>query len=312
MITITDLSNAWAAIVPQAGQTIGRRADDSHPLDFFISYDENHNMQMMLVSDHLPSVPASSVQIAVRANPRHDGKYALCFSLSDDSLKEQFVSLCWDMMDCTYHITSRASGVKKAIKRFCMWQKLFAEPKNKKLSDDEVKGLIGELCVLKQIALPSYPEHTALSGWIGPLGSDRDFEMAEKWLEVKAVSLSKDTVSISSLDQLDIDSDGELCIVRIERASPDAIGSFSLNTLVKEIREGLEDWDSGTIFDSRIASAKYNPSDPRSDDTYMLHEIEIYGVDQDFPRIRRSQMPVGIANAKYELSITGIQNWRKT
>lgn len=311
MITITDLSNAWAAIVPQVGQNIGRRADDSHPLDFFISYDENHNMQMILASDCLPIVPASSIQIAVRANPRHDGKYALCFSLSDESLKEQFVSLCWDMMDCTYNISNKANGVKKAIKRFCMWQKLFAEPKNKKMSDDEVKGLIGELCVLKQIVLPNYSEYIALSGWIGPLGADRDFEMSETWCEVKTVSLSKDTVSISSLDQLDINTDGELCIVRIEKSSPDTTGSFSLNMLIKEIRADLEDWDSCAIFDARIAAAKYSSSDPRSDDVYMLHQIEIYKIDQDFPRIRRSQLPIGIVNAKYELSIPGIQNWRK-
>lgn len=311
MISITDLSAAWEAIVPQSGQNVGRRADESHPLDFFITYDESHNMQMMLISDHLPSVPASSKQISVRANPRHDGKYALCFSLADKSLREQFVSLCWDIMDCTYDIPNKRSGVKRAINRFCMWQKLFAEAKDKRLSDAEIKGLIGELCVLKQVVLLKHLPRVALAGWVGPLGADRDFEMPFTWYEVKAVSLSKDIVSISSLDQLDTDVEGDLLIARIEKVSPNTPGSFSLNSLVDEIKDSLDNWDSRTIFDSRIATTKYDRSDPRAEEAYVLHRIESYKVDNDFPRIRRSKIPVGVSNATYDLSIPGMQNWRQ-
>ena len=48
MISMSELSDAWKEIIPQAGQSVGRRADKNHPLDFFITYDENQNMQMML------------------------------------------------------------------------------------------------------------------------------------------------------------------------------------------------------------------------------------------------------------------------
>ena len=165
MISMSELSDAWKEIIPQAGQSVGRRADKNHPLDFFITYDENRNMQMMLISEFLPTIPPSSQQISVRANFRHDGKYAVCFSLTDNSLQEQFVSLCWDIMHCTISTHSKASGVKAAVKRFCMWQKLFAEEKNKKLSDAEVKGLLGELCALRNVILMRYSPQTAVAGW---------------------------------------------------------------------------------------------------------------------------------------------------
>ena len=149
MISIIELNSAWDAINPQFGHTIGRRADTSHPMDFFVAYDENSNMQIILLADHLPSLPASSQQIWVRANHRKDGRYALCFSLIDSTLREQFVSLCWDIMNCTYAALSQRQGVKTAIRRFCMWQRLFAESNGQRLSDAEIKGLIGELCALK-------------------------------------------------------------------------------------------------------------------------------------------------------------------
>lgn len=34
MISMSELSDAWKEIIPQAGQSVGRRADKNHPLDF--------------------------------------------------------------------------------------------------------------------------------------------------------------------------------------------------------------------------------------------------------------------------------------
>ncbi|EGJ47648.2 hypothetical protein HMPREF0866_00594 [Ruminococcaceae bacterium D16] len=311
MITMSELSDAWKAIIPHNGQSVGRRADENHPLDFFITYDENCNMQMMLISEFLPSIPPSSQQISVRANSRHDGKYALCFSLIDSSLGEQFISLCWDIMHCTVSAHNKTFGVKAAVKRFCMWQKLFAEEKNKKLSDAEVKGLIGELCALKNVILTRYSSQTAVAGWIGPIGADRDFEFSDIWYEAKAVTLSKDSVTISSADQLDINTEGVLLVLRIEKASPNSPGCFTLNSLADEIRNSIQDSEARIIFESRLSSSKYDPADPQADEPYFLHQIEHYRVDDDFPRIRRTNLSTAISNCTYTLSISGLQKWRQ-
>ena len=311
MISMSELSDAWKEIIPQAGQSVGRRADKNHPLDFFITYDENRNMQMMLISEFLPTTPTSSQQISVRANFRHDGKYAVCFSLTDDSLQEQFVSLCWDIMHCTISTHSKASGVKAAVKRFCMWQKLFEEEKNKKLSDAEVKGLFGELCALKNVILMRYSPQTAVAGWIGPIGADRDFEFSDTWYEAKAVTLSKDIVTISSADQLDIGTEGTLLVLRIEKVSQNTPGAFTLNSLADEVRNSIQDPEARIIFESRLSSSKYDPADPQADEPYFLHQIEYYRVNDDFPRIRRSNLPAAISNCTYSLSISGLQSWRQ-
>lgn len=312
MISITELTALWNAITPIKGQTIGRVACLGHALDFHIAYDENLNMELVLISDYVPMVPGSSQQILVRGNPRQsDGRHALCFSLVDQSLKEQFIFLCWDIMNYTYESKTEKAGVKSVVKRFCMWQRLFAEARDKKMSDARVKGLIGELCALKEIILKKYPQDEAISGWIGPIGADRDFELSDTWYEIKAVSLSKDIVSISSLDQLDIDEEGHLLIVRVEKTSDNVQNKITLNGLVDEIRASITDNSIRTAFDARLLSIHYDDKDDRAEEPYVMHRIEQYKVDTEFPRIRRTELSIAISEGTYSLSIPAIQDWRQ-
>ena len=312
MISITELTISWNDITPVKGQTIGRVACLGHALDFHIAYDENLNMELVLFSDYVPMVPGSSQQILVRGNIRQsDGRHALCLSLTDQSLKEQFVFLCWDIMNFTYESKTEKAGVKAVVKRFCMWQRLFAQPRDKKMSDARIKGLIGELCALKEVVSKDYPQNEAISGWIGPLGADRDFELFDKWYETKAVSLSRDNVSISSLDQLDIDEDGNLLIVRVEKTSDNVQNKITLNGLVDEIRASITDDSIRTAFNARLLSIHYDDKDSRAEEPYVLHRIEKYNVTAGFPRIRRSELPASISEGSYTLSIPAIQTWRQ-
>lgn len=311
MITKTELSELWSAITPQPGQNVGRRADPQHPLDFFVSYDEKPNMQFMLLTEFEPALPNSSKQLYVRGNRRTDGKYAVCFSLEDNRLKDQYVSLCWDIMDSTYLSLNKKAGVQAAIKRFTMWQKLFAEAKSKKLSETEIKGLIGELTVLKDICIKRYGVATAIAGWVGPVGADRDFEYEDTWFESKFVSLSMDKVSISSLDQLDVDSPGYLVLCRAEKTAETAIGHVTLNDLVASIEKmAASDENVLVSFKNRLALAGYDSSDERSNQSYLVHRFESYKVEGDgFPRIRRSDVHTAISDGDYHISIPALQQW---
>lgn len=311
MITTTELSIAWDSISPHQGDNIGRRADTSHPLDFFIGYDERSNMQLMLLSNFMPELPKSSQQIIVRGNKRVDGDYALCFSLVEKELRDLYVSLCWDMMDCTVEIHEKRRGTLAALKRFRMWQKLFAEIKNKTLSEFKVKGLIGELCVLKQICAPIYGLAKSVQGWAGPLGADRDFEFDDAWYESKAVSLSKESITISSLDQLDIDSPGYLILCRVEKTSEQDPNAISLKRLINNVCTELgTDERTVTIFKNKLALSNYQETDELVETSYVLYRIEKYVVNSSFPRIRRCNVESAVTNGTYDLSIAAIHQWQ--
>lgn len=310
MISMTELITLWNNIAPVYGQNVGRRADDTHPLDFFITFDEESKMQLVLVSRYIFDIPESSEQLFIRVNSRQDGKYALCFSLKDLEFRNQFMVLCWDIMNSTYDIADEKQATSVAIERFCMWQELFAVAKNKKLSDAQIKGLIGELYVLKNIIIPKYGAEVAITSWCGPIGADRDFELTDSWYEVKAISLSKDFITISSIDQLDMDIEGKVTVVRLEKMSENNNESFTLNSLIDEIGNDLTDLDVRMIFYSKLIGANYDHSDERLDVPYIVYDIELYKVDDSFPKIVRSKLPVEISNGTYNLSISGIQRWK--
>lgn len=311
-MTMKTLYEMWTKIAPQRGSSIGRRADPSHPLDFFIGYDIENNMQLMLVTVHLPDLPKSSQQIIVGGNKRNDNKYAICFSLVNSGLRDMFISLCWDIMDCTYQAKNQESGVTAAVKRFRMWQNLFAENKNKKMSDAEIRGLIGELSVMKEVCSPKYGMATAVTAWVGPVNSDRDFEFHDTWYEAKAVYLNRDTVSISSFDQLDTDILGYLVLCRLERTSNLSDCAASLRKIVHYIVEQLGDNDRAvTLFRNQLIFYGYDEADERIDESYVVNGFEIYEVADDFPRIRRSLIPVSISAGSFDISIAAIQRWRK-
>ena len=312
MITKTELEQLWSAIIPQAGQTVGRRADSAHPLDFFITYDESPNMQFMLLAEFQPALPKSSEQIYVRGNQREDGKYAICFSLADTSLTDQYISLCWDIMECTYHEKNNRQGIQSAIKRFILWQRLFAERHEKKLSETEIKGLIGELNILKKICIPKYGADSAISGWMGPTGSDRDFEYADAWYESKYLSLSMDKVQISSLDQLDTDAPGFLAISRAEKASPEAGNAITLNEIIDDILCMIgKDENTLVSFKNKLALYGYERNDDRSEQPYSIFDIELYAVNSNsFPRIRRSTVHNAVTEGNYKLSVPALSGWK--
>jgi hypothetical protein len=186
-----------------------------------------------------------------------------------------------------------------------------AKGRNSKLSDAVVRGMVGELTVLRDICIPKYGSPHSITGWIGPLHADRDFEYEDDWFEVKSVSLSREIVSISSFDQLDIDRQGTLVLARIEKTTDSDADAISLNSLVQDIEELLaEDQDALSTFRVRLVLNGYDEADERANELFHLHGFEKYRVYDDFPRIRKSELTSEINNGEYTLSIAALSSWQ--
>ena len=97
-------------------------------------------------------------------------------------------------------------------------------------------GLIGELLFLKNILFEKYGIEKSIEGWSGQDRTRKDFSYEDKWYEAKAISFNKDTVAISSLEQLDSEISGELAIILLEKMSPSYLG-VTLNQLFLDIFE---------------------------------------------------------------------------
>lgn len=313
MISITTIKELWKSISPHVGSTIARRPDASHPVEYWIGYDEDCNMEIVFVADKIPDLPLSSEEIFIRGNKRStDNNYAICLSLKDLKLQDMFISLTWDLMASSSNCQDSRTGVCVILKRLRMWQQLFSEKRSVKMSEQVGKGLLGELLALRNICISKYGVEKGEAGWIGPLRSDRDFEFADWWYEVKTTSLSKQNVLISSFDQLDADTEGSLLICRVEKTTNNNSGAVSLNTLINEIEEVLADkFSSLTSFRIKLSLLNYDNKNPVSDYLYQFHGFDKFTVKDEFPRLRRSRLETAIENGEYLLSISALNYWKE-
>lgn len=310
MISMEILDQTWSSISPQAGKSIARRADPSHPLDFFVGFNEEERMQLMLIADNDYQLPMSSKQIRVKASQRTDGKYAICFTLQSCSLRDTFISLSWDIINCTYDTRDQRSGIDAAIKRFGIWLIMLAKGKDDGLSKARAKGLLGELLILHDLCIPLYGASKAVNGWIGPLYADRDFEYEDLWIEAKAVSSDAENVSISSFDQLDIDQEGYLILCRLEKTGPTDPNGISIRSTITKLQNAIaEDANASTTLQIRLMLSGYKNDDPQLDEMYILKRIDRYVVTDGFPRIRKSSLPMAVVNGSYSLKLEELAPW---
>jgi len=175
-----------------------------------------------------------------------------------------------------------------------------------------LKGLLGELLFLQELIEKGEPLLMAVQGWVGAGGADQDFVYEDGWHEVKSVGASAASVTISSLEQLDCADEGELVIMRIDKAAPDKAGALSLNDAVRQISSKLTDASGALdLFRSKLSTYGYIDLQEYSEQKYSFSGSQRYGVNDTFPRLTRQNVPTQIESLHYELSLLSLTNWLK-
>ncbi|WP_316738514.1 PD-(D/E)XK motif protein [Pedobacter aquatilis] len=128
--------------------------------------------------------------------------------------------------------------VPEFIRAFHRWNGFFSGRSTQTLSDEAVKGLFGEMIVLKQELETAEPHLTdsILESWKGPYDGRHDFETDVNCTEVKTMELRTTQIRISSEFQLENVPDKalRLCTVAIEN---DIENGKTLSDLITAIRE---------------------------------------------------------------------------
>lgn len=301
----------WESLRPALHDpVVYQRVDERHILDFYLGRDVTGERILLLFSDREAPSGKQTQGIQVNTARRADGKWSLVFKLLKPELGKIFSHLCEDLVMASRSITNPSEGPNFVMVRFARWQRLLESGATELLSENEIRGLIGELIFLETYAIPRYGAEVALEGWIGPLAADQDFRYADYWYEVKAVALDSPTVKISSIEQLDVDVkqyEGQLAAVCLDQTSPDEPGSVSLYGLVNRMRLLLGAFPRAvSVFSDRLLEAGYFDRPEYDSPCFKIKWLYRYSVTPDFPRLTRSTVPEGISNAKYEISLTSI------
>ena len=282
------------------------RVDADHILDWHIGIDEIGRMSI----EYRSNFTARRVQGTkyIEVNQYKNNKYCtIRFSLCDKELNDLFFKFCEDMVEKTRSLKSASLGYNAVIDRFSLWKKMFFSPRNEILSEEKIMGLIGELLLLKNFLFEKYGIEKSIDGWSGQNSTRKDFSYEDKWYEAKAISFNKDTVSISSLEQLDSNVPGELAVVMLEKMSPSYMG-ITLNQLIWDICETIKAQDTKELYLLKIESSGYVYNVAYDSYMFALKNIRRFSVDEQFPRLIPSNVPSGVVFAKYEISLLAIKD----
>lgn len=280
------------------------RVGQNRDINLYIGKDENGQFAFEFRGQFSPIRLYGSDVISVSQTKEKDF-LSIRFSLENSSLLEYFCTFCQDLVDSTLAIKDDNTTYKILHSRFLSWKKLF-KPNNGNLTEFEIMGLIGELLFFQNFMMPQYGIQKSLDSWMGPEKTHKDFSTDDVWYEIKAINSGKESVRISSLEQLDSDIDGYLVLYSLERMSPSFTG-IKLNGLVDNILSKITSHIQKEMFISKLELYGFDFSPEYDNYVYMLINTVHYLVSDKFPRLVRTKIPVSINKIQYEIILAEIE-----
>ena len=234
----------------------------------------------------------------------------LRFSLVNVELLEYFCTFCADIIDSTINIIDERQAYKIICDRYFAWKKLF-KPQQGKLVENELMGLVGEMLFMRDYMLRVYPTITAIESWTGPEPMHKDYSVDDAWFEIKTINAGKESVKISSLEQLDSDTEGILIVYALEKMSPTYNG-IRINKLVTSILDKIQTPMLREMFLTKLSLTGFEFNSENDNYVYDVHEFSAYKVNKVFPKLSNKNMPLAINKVQYEILLSEIEAYKIT
>lgn len=302
--------NPWGAI-DQPCYPEGRRLY-LHDERFWVSMDENHHL-LFFVQDVggesvKPLENLAGLNIAIE--PQANGEFRLVCRLTatESELEDKFATVAKD-------IAFHCSGYKgaqlflKTQERIKSWAN-FLKPSRSGLSHSEFVGFFGELYALAEHLTPVLTAKESVRAWIGPEGKKQDFTLNDWAIEVKTtVSGDQQTVRISSLDQLDRVT-AKLYLLRVVAAPATSGDGLSLGELYDKCLASVQnDVIVEGMFQLKASDLYGKASESQIEEKFKVVNVSLFDVVDEFPKLTRSEVNVGIPDVSYEISVGAIASF---
>lgn len=228
----------------------------------------------------------------------------LVLTLAEQQNGDLFLGLCETMISSLKHVSDSRTAINVSLAHLKRWKAFLAGRKSRLLSFEEIRGLFGELVFLRSLYKKTLNPVSAIEAWVGPDGGHQDFIFHDTAVEVKALSgKERNRLKISSEDQLESSSSELFVVVYRLVEMPESDHATSLNGLVRTIESELDDEKALDGFIRRLSSYGYVEMAEYEKPALVVKSFRPFRVDQDFPRLVRSEMPEGVVRVKYELEL---------
>ena len=302
-VTSTELP--WFGL--EAGKVDTRRVNARGRWNFFWAVMPRIDVALVLqlnqLPDPLPELPnLKNLEIKFQTLL---GGAVIYIRLKDLAQKELFEILCRDVVSAGEQGETESDALDRFIRRTYRWHYLLRGGKTEILTEEEQKGLIGEIEILKIIML-GLGAKAALTSWTGPSGAPKDFELAADCIEVKAKRVaSQPFVSISNEHQLADVTDRALWLAVLAVDKVQQPYGKVLPECISEVTSLIERDDPALVpdWDAHLADAGYDPLHDYSQWRWQKSEPVFYSVTEGFPRIG-APIPLGVSHVEYSISLS--------
>jgi hypothetical protein len=302
---LSSLDSRWDSLSTDHLQPVFQLVDASHPLDFYIGRNPEGRRLLLLVTPEEPPSMRNMRAVQIRALRRDDGKWSLLLTLESSSLTPMFSLLCEDLIKSSRNAgLATGKSLNFVLNRLSKWRRLFERGLPDLLSEQQVRGLCGELLFMRYLFSHLGIAET-VKAWVGPQRADQDFQSPDAAWEVKTIRPGAEVVSISSESQLQtITRPIHMAVLPLADCAQGTADGFTLNTLVDEIRERLaDDHDTGELFELSLHTAGYAPR-PEYDETALVAlPMQLFSVIPGFPRITGDTLEGGICRVSYDIRL---------
>lgn len=236
-----------------------------------------------------------------------EGVFRLIASLEGAAFVGPFEALCADLIDVAEGEVTAAGSLGALGRRMATW--MASLRRRGGLTDEAMRGLFGELCCLTSVA-DELEWRNAITTWTGPDDGIHDITSSGGAWEVKASAGAGSLVWINGLDQLDDAGLSTLVLVHVAMTVDPA--GRSLRDLAQLIRSAISAQDPAALaeYERKLLAAGFLGSDIIAETPFRVASTSYYRVVDGFPRILRSDVSVGVAEARYQLRVGALQPFR--
>ena len=239
------------------------------------------------------------------------GSVRLFIESADLSFNEVFTMVAADVVDQITTRSGTTSAVSSFLGRLVRWKRFFDSAGPTGLSEEAIRGLIGELIFVRDFALQDCTDTLAvIAAWVGPEPLSKDFEFGSWAVEVKCTSAKEHSrVRVSSEIQLDGTGFSALYlfVVLFEKVATDA---EALPKLVSDVRGILGDSAAGRLFDEKLLLCGYHDVHAAlyRDHRFLIRRLRAFRLADGFPRIP-VPLPDGVGDLNYTLALSACQSF---
>ena len=241
-------------------------------------------------------------------------KGIVLIKLKDFDFKDLFDDLILSIYSKISLISEPIHASEEFINTFYKWALFFEDQRVKKLGEEQIQGLFGEMFVLSEYIEKSDQSNIniILGSWKGLYDAAYDFEFDLKNVEVKTKKESNIFVKISSEYQLEkvFDKDLELLVVSVKLDLMQGKSIYDiLLEIVKQVRAKLGDlsilYQALNQKGLTLENLKHY-----NNHRFIVSKTESFDAGKDnFPKLSISNIVSEVSSLKYKLRVTQLEEF---